>query len=65
MSKSIGNVTDPLTVIEGGKNANQEPPYGADVLRLWAASVDFASDVLIGPKILEQVNAPGVISEHS
>ena len=55
MSKSIGNVTDPLVVIEGGKDANAQPAYGADVLRLWAASVDFASDVLVGPKILEQV----------
>ena len=55
MSKSIGNVTDPLTVIEGGQDQKAQPPYGADVLRLWAASVDFASDVLVGPKILEQV----------
>ena len=55
MSKSIGNVTDPLEVIEGGQDQKAQPPYGADVLRLWAASVDFTSDVLVGPKILEQV----------
>ena len=37
MSKSIGYMTDPLVVIEGGKDANAQPAYGADVLRLWAA----------------------------
>ncbi|MEB3232610.1 MAG: isoleucine--tRNA ligase, partial [Leptolyngbyaceae bacterium] len=35
MSKSLGNVVDPKVVIEGGQNQKQEPPYGADVLRLW------------------------------
>jgi isoleucyl-tRNA synthetase len=55
MSKSIGNVVDPRTVIEGGKDAKKEPPYGADVLRLWVASVDYSSDVMIGGKIIGQV----------
>lgn len=54
MSKSIGNVTDPRTVIEGGKDAEKDPAYGADVLRLWVASVDFTADVLVGGKILAQ-----------
>ncbi|KAK7237406.1 isoleucyl-tRNA synthetase [Aureococcus anophagefferens] len=31
MSKSLGNVVDPRVVIEGGKNAKVDPPYGADV----------------------------------
>ena len=55
MSKSIGNVVDPLSIIEGGKDQKKDPPYGADVLRLWVASVDFTSDVMIGPGIVKQV----------
>lgn len=55
MSKSIGNVVDPRSVILGGKNAKKEPAYGADVLRLWVASVDYSSDVLIGDRIIRQV----------
>ena len=54
MSKSVGNVTDPRQVIDGGKDVKAEPAYGADVLRLWVASVDFTGDVLIGGKILAQ-----------
>ena len=54
MSKSVGNVTDPRMVIEGGKDLTADPAYGADVLRLWVASVDFTADVLIGSKILAQ-----------
>jgi isoleucyl-tRNA synthetase len=55
MSKSVGNVVDPYTIIEGGKNPKQEPPLGADVLRLWAASVDFTVDVAISQSILGAV----------
>lgn len=55
MSKSLGNVIDPRVVIAGGKDAKKDPPYGADVLRLWVASVDYSSDVLIGGRILGQV----------
>ena len=40
MSKSLGNVVDPLLVIKGGNKKKLEPAYGADVLRLWVASVD-------------------------
>jgi len=56
MSKSLGNVVDPRVVIEGGKDEKKDPPYGADVLRLWVASVDYSSDVMIGPGILKQVS---------
>jgi isoleucyl-tRNA synthetase len=55
MSKSLGNVVDPAMIINGGKNQKEEPPYGADVLRLWVSSVDYTSDVLIGKNILKQL----------
>ena len=54
MSKSLGNVVDPKLVIEGGNNKKKEPPYGADTLRLWVASVNYAADVCIGPSIIAQ-----------
>lgn len=47
MSKSLGNVVDPRNIIEGGKDAATAPPYGADVLRLWVASVDYSTDVMV------------------
>jgi isoleucyl-tRNA synthetase len=55
MSKSLGNVVDPAIVIEGGKNQKEDPPYGADVLRLWVSSVDYSSDVPLGKNILKQM----------
>ena len=56
MSKSVGNGVDPMTIINGGKNIKQEPAYGADVLRLWVASVDYSADVPIGKTILNQMS---------
>lgn len=55
MSKSIGNVIDPDLIINGGINKKQEPPYGADVLRLWVSSTDYSGDVRIGDSIIKQV----------
>ncbi|PLS68928.1 MAG: isoleucine--tRNA ligase [Cyanobacteria bacterium M5B4] len=55
MSKSLGNIIDPMLIINGGKNQKQEPAYGADVLRLWVSSVDYNSDVPIGKTILSQM----------
>ncbi|MBS3910130.1 MAG: isoleucine--tRNA ligase [Actinobacteria bacterium] len=46
MSKSLGNVVNPLDVI--GKS-------GADILRLWVASSDYTVDVAISPDILKHV----------
>ncbi|HEV2748396.1 MAG TPA: isoleucine--tRNA ligase [Allosphingosinicella sp.] len=43
MSKSIGNVVDPLKIIEES---------GADILRLWVAATDYFEDVRIGKEIL-------------
>ncbi|NJM46325.1 MAG: isoleucine--tRNA ligase [Alkalinema sp. RU_4_3] len=56
MSKSEGNVVDPAIVINGGKNQQQEPGYGADVLRLWVSSVDYSNDVPLGRNMLKQLN---------
>ncbi|WP_373480331.1 isoleucine--tRNA ligase [Geminocystis sp.] len=55
MSKSVGNVVDPNLIINGGKNQKQQPPYGADVLRLWVASTDYSGDVRIGDNIIKQL----------
>jgi len=54
MSKSLGNVVDPMTIIEGGNNKKKEPAYGADVLRLWVANSDYSGDVCIGENIIKQ-----------
>jgi isoleucyl-tRNA synthetase len=54
MSKSLGNVVDPMKVIDGGSNKKLEPAYGADVLRLWVANSDYSGDVGIGDNIIKQ-----------
>ncbi|KFM24269.1 Isoleucine-tRNA ligase [Auxenochlorella protothecoides] len=46
-SKSVGNTLDPRAVMLGGKDAKKEPAYGADVLRLWVASVDYTADASV------------------
>ncbi len=56
MSKSLGNIVDPLEIIEGGSNKKEKPPFGADVLRLWVSSVDYTVDVPIGSNILNQLS---------
>jgi len=43
MSKSLGNVVDPLKII--GES-------GADILRLWVAQTDYFDDVRIGKEVL-------------
>ena len=55
MSKSLGNVVDPNLIINGGNNKKQQPPYGADVLRLWVSSTDYSGDVRIGNSIIKQL----------
>ncbi|KNC54989.1 isoleucyl-tRNA synthetase [Thecamonas trahens ATCC 50062] len=50
MAKSLGNVVDPDQVVHGGANAKKEPPYGADVLRLWVAAQEYTRDVRLGPQ---------------
>ena len=46
MSKSLNNSVDPNKVME---------QYGADIIRLWALSVDFTEDHRIGDEILKGV----------
>ncbi|WVO24937.1 isoleucine-tRNA ligase [Cryptococcus decagattii] len=53
MSKSAGNGLSPMQIIHGLEDS---PAYGADVLRLWAASVDYTSDASIGPSSISHVN---------
>ncbi|KAM9953804.1 hypothetical protein ACTFIR_008898 [Dictyostelium discoideum] len=55
MSKSIGNTIVPSTVIKGGPNKVQNPPYGVDLLRTWVASSDYSKDISVGPNILIKI----------
>jgi isoleucyl-tRNA synthetase len=47
MAKSLGNQTSPQDVIKQS---------GADILRLWVASVDYTDDQRIGPEVLKSVS---------
>jgi isoleucyl-tRNA synthetase len=44
MSKSLGNVVAPQTVMKD---------LGADILRLWVAASDYSNDLRIGPEVLK------------
>lgn len=54
MSKSLGNVVDPVSIIEGGSNQKLNPAYGADTLRLFISSVDYRMDICIGDNAIKQ-----------
>jgi len=45
MSKSLGNVIDPLAMIN---------EMGADILRLWVASADYRNDISVSKNIIKQ-----------
>lgn len=47
MSKSLGNTIDPLSVCK---------EFGADILRLWVASVDYQSDFGISKDLIKQIS---------
>ncbi|MBV9268982.1 MAG: isoleucine--tRNA ligase [Acidobacteriaceae bacterium] len=47
MSKSLGNTIEPQEILK---------QYGADLLRLWVASVDFMEDVRLSDPILKQLS---------
>ena len=46
MSKSLGNVIEPNTIIKR---------HGAEILRLWAAMVDYREEMRLGQEILDRV----------
>lgn len=45
MSKSLGNVVDPLKMIQ---------EMGADILRLWVSSADYRNDISVSNNIIKQ-----------
>lgn len=47
MSKSLGNGISPMTIVE---------EYGADILRLWATSSDYHSEIRLSKEILMQIS---------
>ncbi len=47
MSKSLGNTVDPI------KTCNE---FGADILRLWVASIEYRADMPLSKDILKQVS---------
>lgn len=69
MSKSLGNVVSPEAIMDGtllpplkrkGKKQQSGPPsydaLGPDALRMWVASSDYTSDVVVGQQVLQTVN---------
>ena len=66
MSKSLGNTVSPMQVMDGtllppvkskGKGEPKPDALGPDALRLWSASCDFTTDILIGPSVLQPVHS--------
>jgi isoleucyl-tRNA synthetase len=47
MSKSVGNIIPPQEITK---------EFGADILRLWVASVEFTEDVTLSPTILQRLS---------
>ncbi len=47
MSKSIGNTVDPLEIVN---------TFGADILRMWVATSDYADNVKISDDIIKQIS---------
>ncbi len=47
MSKSLGNAVEPQTIIKQS---------GAEIIRLWVATVDYTEDQRIGPVVLQTVS---------
>ncbi|KAL7787379.1 tRNA synthetases class I domain-containing protein [Trichoderma ceciliae] len=66
MSKSLGNTIVPSEIMDGkllpplktkgNGSATRFDALGADALRLWAASSDFTSDILVGASILQPIH---------
>lgn len=47
MSKSLGNVVDPRTIMEGGKDQKKEPRWALTCCA-WVASVDYTGVAYAG-----------------
>jgi isoleucyl-tRNA synthetase len=47
MSKSLGNVISPETIIKA---------FGADVLRLWASSIDYRGDIFVSDEVFTRTS---------
>ncbi len=46
MSKSLGNIVDPVEIAD---------KLGAEIVRLWVASVDFREDVMASDELMQRV----------
>lgn len=68
MSKSLGNTISPIDIMQGtllpplkqrgkAQGGEQHDALGPDALRLWVASVDFRTDMTIGPASLQPVHS--------
>ena len=65
MSKSLGNTISPDDIMQGTLlppvkrkgGAAQHDALGQDALRLWIASVDFRTDMTVGPASLQPVHS--------
>jgi isoleucyl-tRNA synthetase len=54
MSKSQGNVVDPLHITHGGEDKKREPVYGIDTLRWWVAChATQHANIPVSPNVLE------------
>lgn len=55
MSKSLGNTISPMDGIEGNKKSGI-PRLGVDGMRLWVASSDYTSDMMISSTVFKRVS---------
>lgn len=57
MSKSLGNVIEPVAVIHGGKVGKEQfEGFGVDALRFWVASTDYSADVNISASLVTEMS---------
>jgi isoleucyl-tRNA synthetase len=54
MSKSLGNVIDPATIIKECEERKNDPVNGLDVLRAWATHEHYTRDITVGPTVLSE-----------
>lgn len=53
MSKSLGNVVVPATIMKGG---DEYAPYGTDVLRWWVAKADYTREIPVSALIIKHAS---------